>query len=141
MTESQEKREEGLRRLDQEYHIRHRRYDLCHYAIREVSKWGALICIAYFIYLSIVSLSGKETLANIVVTLWAGVTGSGHFKTVAIMAVITISSLIWGLTERRLRHRTIGRFHDLREKYEIILDPDRTSSQLTFEGRTRPGDW
>jgi hypothetical protein len=46
----------------------------------------------------------------------------------------------YGLVERRLRRRNIKRLTKHTEELEKRIDPERTSSGLTPEGKTRPED-
>ena len=83
----------------------------------------------------LVAYAGKQTEASVVINLaaklqldrWlAYLCGAGGF--------------VYGLNQNRLRRRTIERLTRHSKELEKRLDPDRSSSNLTSDGRTRSGD-
>lgn len=48
--------------------------------------------------------------------------------------------IVFGIRQAALRKDLIEEHHRLRIKYELSIDPDRTSSDLTSRGETRPED-
>lgn len=102
---------------------------------REVIKWSGLVLLGRYGYLSIVALAGHQTLADIVVRLLANVKLSN-----GILYLVTGGSVAYGLGQRHLRRKHIKRVVAAKNELEKKLDPNRTSSNLTETGTTRPGD-
>lgn len=125
--ESQERRD---------FLIQNRKLDLWHHAISQV-KWVFLAIIALFAYLALDSIAGKSTILDIGIKAIARVV-SGRLESFLAGALV-IALLGWRF-ERTLRRKTIEQFHDIRAKYEKLIDPDRNSSHLTRQGQSRPED-
>ncbi len=98
-------------------------------------RWGAIVLIVRYAYLSIEALSGKTTLADIVVQFLSGVKVS-----VAIAWTFGIGGLAYGWKQRKLRRDTVERLQKRIQALESKVDLNRTSSQLTPRGDTRPED-
>lgn len=100
-------------------------------------RWGGVSYIAHQIYLSIDSLSGKDTLADIGlnVNILSDVKVS-----IALAWIIAVLSILYALRERTLRKTTIKRLQTRITMLEKEIDPKRTSSTLTPEGNTRQED-
>jgi hypothetical protein len=112
-----------------------KRIDAISDVVRQAIKWGVLLGIARYGYLSIAALAGHQTLADIVVKLLANIKLSN-----GICYVVTGGSLIYGIGQRQLRRRNIRRIAHDKNEAERLIDPKRTSSNLTEKGTTRPGD-
>jgi hypothetical protein len=103
--------------------------------VRDIIKWGALVLITRYAYHSISDLAGHQTYADI------GVQFLGNLKiSESLLYLLTGGSIIYGMGERRLRRKHIGRVVPLKNELEKKLNPSRTSSNLTKEGTTRRGD-
>jgi len=98
-------------------------------------KWGGLVAISYFIYLSIDSLAGETTAADIGIGLLADIKLSD-----AAAWVFGGSGTVYGLRQRTLRRSTIERLQARIKELEKAIDPKRTSSGLTTRGETHPMD-
>lgn len=95
---------------------------------------GACV-IFYFGYLSIKSLSGRETLAKFIVD-WAT-----DLKLNQWMAWLLSGGMgIGWARERKLRIKHTASLADQKRKLEERIDPERTSSKMPATGRTRAGD-
>lgn len=80
-------------------------------------------------------LAGKITTAQI------GMSFIGNFRVSdAVAYAFGGTSLIYGLNERRLRHKKTKSMASYSANLEARLDPGRTSSGLTPEGTTREED-
>lgn len=124
-------------RLEQrDFLIQNRKLDIWHHAISQL-KWVFLTIIVWFAYLAIDSIAGKSTILDIGIKAIASVV-SGKLESFLLIALL-IALMGWRF-ERSLRRKTIEQFHDIREKYEKLIDPDRSSSRLTRQGRSRPED-
>lgn len=98
-------------------------------------KWLGLSFIAFMGFLSINSLSGNYTIAEI------GIEFASSFKVnTAVSYVFGLSGVLYGLFERDLRKRTIERMSKRTTELELSIDPNRSSSNLTPRGNTRPED-
>ncbi len=100
-------------------------------------KYGALIWVAKYVYLSVVSLSGKETLAiaDLGLKVLANI-GLGKWLCILLAG----GSGGWAIGERRMRRKMTAEYAEKLKKYEMERDNNRTSSQLPPSGQTRQGD-
>lgn len=103
--------------------------------LNNLIRWGAIVTIFYFGYSSIELLAGKETLSNIAVSLLTDIKIS-----VAIAWTAAGGGLIYGLRQKKLRKDTVERLQGRIKELELRHDPNRTSSDLTPRGETRPED-
>ena len=124
------------RKEQRDFLIQNRKLDIWHHAISQ-AKWVFLAIIALFAYLALDSIAGKSTILDIGIKAIARVI-SGKLE-VFLVAALIIALAGWRF-ERTLRRKTIGQFHDIREKYEKLIDPARNSSHLTRQGQSRPED-
>ncbi len=97
-------------------------------------KYGALASIPICAYLSINTLAGKETMADIGVRLFSDVRVS---EAVA-YATAALTGTGW-FREWRQRRRSV-QIADRNAKLEQQINPNRTSSNLTITGDTNPED-
>lgn len=98
-------------------------------------KYGALLGIAYCMYLSIAVLSGKTTLASI------GISFLGNVKiSEAVAWLFGVSGVAFGYKQRQLRRTTVEHLQSRNIELEKQIDPNRTSSTLTPRGDTNPRD-
>lgn len=98
-------------------------------------RWGALWGISYNAYLSIESLSGKYTLADIGVNFLSQMDVS-----ITLAWGAGLMAVVYGLKQRKLRKDTIERMQLRVHQLETKIDPNRSSSNLTSRGDTRPED-
>jgi hypothetical protein len=85
--------------------------------------------------MAVIAYAGKTSLANVHFGLLADVS----FAWTATISVSGLSIALY-LRERRAHRRTIERLSPRITERELKIDPNRTSSQLTREGRTQRGD-
>jgi p-aminobenzoyl-glutamate transporter AbgT len=98
-------------------------------------KWGGLSFMSLMAFLIVRSLAGQTTIADI------GVNILGNFRiSTAISYVFMFSGVLYGASERELRKRTVERLAKRISELELQLDPNRSSSNLTSRGDTRPED-
>ncbi len=102
-------------------------------------RWGGIVGVAYFAYGVIAVLAGKETHANIGISVMTSLSESGTVKKF-ICTVIVVGAILWGWWQQRLRRRNIRRMGDRKAELERRIDPKRKSSQLSPSGTTNPGD-
>ncbi len=98
-------------------------------------KWCGLVAIFYFGYLSINSLSGRDTNAKIGFNVFGDIRFSD-----AVAVVLGGGGMLYGQAQRRLRKRTIQHMQGRIKLYEQTIDQKRSSSGLTPSGDTHPGD-
>jgi uncharacterized membrane protein len=98
-------------------------------------RWGAIVLIARYVYLSISTLSGHSTFADIGINFLASV----HIS-VAIAWGASVGGVLYGVNQRKLRKDTVEHFHGRIKELETMIDPSRSTSNLTPRGDTRPED-
>jgi hypothetical protein len=118
-------------RREQEFQLRERlaKIDGTARVFHSFFKYGALVAVAYFSFLSVETLAGKTTIANVLLDLRT-----------SLAYVVGAGGLAYGALQRKLRRDTIQREHGRLKEYEQKLDPGRSSSQLLPSGATRPED-
>ncbi|WP_150047327.1 hypothetical protein [Methylomonas rhizoryzae] len=108
-------------------------------------KWGVLAFIANQAATAIGYLSGKSTDATIDLKASAilnpdDACASWPYWIAALSAVLCSVSISYGLNQRALRKNTIENLAGYKEKYERMIDPNRSSSGLLTDGSTHPKD-
>ena len=98
-------------------------------------RWGAVVLIFRYGYLTVNTLAGHVTLASIGISFLGNLTVSQ-----SLAYIFGAGGVIYGLGERQLRKRAIKRLGPKREALEASIDPKRTSSKLTEKGETNPDD-
>ena len=106
-----------------------KRWDTIGTILNELIKWGFLFGISYWIYRSVAVLAGQSTAADI------GIRVVGNVKVSdGIITLLAGSGWAYGLGQRSLRRRHIERLTSHKNDLERIIDPNRTSSNLTSRG-------
>ena len=105
--------------------------------IPSLFKWSGLVLMVYFGSIAIRSLSGKTTVSNIVFKF---IEQADSLKAETFLTIVSIMAVIWALTERKIRHYKIKKCYTRVTELEKKLDRERTTSGLTLEGKTNPGD-
>ena len=107
---------------------------------------GGTVAIFLFIWLSIDSLAGKVTLADIKllsdVVVKAGYDCSVHPLLIIASGAFFVFGVIgitYGMLQRKLRKDTVEFLHGRIRDAEIATDPGRSSSELTPRGES-PGE-
>lgn len=103
--------------------------------LRDVAKWAALGFIAYCAYLSVASLAGRSTNADIVVNVLSDIRISQ-----ALAWLLAAGGISYGRVQRRLKKGTVERLQGRIKELETRVDPKRSSSGLTVRGDTNPED-
>lgn len=102
---------------------------------RTFLRTAGYVIIACFIFLSIKEIAGKTTIAEIIVDFFANVKirhGIGY--------AVGIFSLIYAFLITKLRRKVITRYSKRLEKLEKMINPNRKSSELTVNGKTKKED-
>ena len=103
--------------------------------INNLIRWGGVVGVSYFIFLSIEALAGETTAADIGINLLADVRLSEVFA-----VLFGGGGVIYGIRQRSLRRSAVERLQGRVKKLEKQEDPGRTSSGLTPRGDTHPKD-
>ncbi len=98
-------------------------------------RWVGIVLIVRYAYLGIEALAGKSTLADIGVNFLTDINVS-----VALAWAAGFGGMVYGIKQRELRKDTIERLVGRIKQLEDEVDPNRTSSNLTKRGDTRPED-
>lgn len=108
-------------------------------------RWGVSAAIAYIAYLSIETLAGKTTDADIEVSLLANIFAPDFLHQLPVMVgfggiFVGFCGIVYGKYQRSLRMKTVERLQGRIKDFELGKDPKRSSSMLTPTGETRPED-
>lgn len=98
-------------------------------------RWSAVCVICYFGYLSIKSLAGESTTADIGIKLMGDIRLSEVFA-----YLFGGGGVAYGYRQKKLRQNTVERLQGRNQTLEEKLDPHRTSSGITPRGETNPED-
>jgi hypothetical protein len=90
---------------------------------------------ALVLYWTVVALAGRTT--SLLVRVAINALFDVRF---ALMLGGAAAAVVWAVLERRLRQRTILRLHPRVKQLETMIDPGRSSSNLTPKGETNPMD-
>jgi hypothetical protein len=118
-----------------EHSLKFKRLDIIGNIVAQAIKWGSAVLIVRYGYLSITSLAGKQTIADILVRFLGSVKVSE-----GVAYLFGAGGILYGVGERQLRRRNIRRVVKGKNDLERIVHPGRTSSNITESGTTRPGD-
>lgn len=118
--------------------------------VRDLIMYGSFVSIGYFTYMSIDSLSGKITQADISVKAGGSVsidtddTETGlpawYKGTLLLAFFFGAGGIAYGRGQAKLRKDVIQRYHPTMQEAERNIDDKRSSSDLTERGNTRPED-
>lgn len=103
--------------------------------ISQVVRWGGVVIICWLLKDCIIALAGRKT--DVIVGLFVNILADFRF---VICFSIAGAAAIWAFIERRLRHKATNRMEGRIKELELKFDKNRTSSNLTKEGKTNPMD-
>ncbi|ABI59731.1 hypothetical protein [Nitrosomonas eutropha] len=109
--------------------------DVCVQLITYLIKWSVIAFVTYYVYLSIISISGKNTSADIAISVLFELELLSK-----LMALVGVGGTIYGFLQRKLRKDTIERLQTRITELEKDVDQNRSSSNLTKRGDTRLED-
>jgi len=125
---------------------------------RDFIMYGSFLGIAYFTYLSIDTLAGRNTTADIKVKAEGALSlnpeqskskvtkeaskavPTKYIAAFSLAILFGIGGIVYGRKQATLRKDVIERYHPPIQEAEKIIDSKRSSSQLTYRGNTRPED-
>jgi len=122
-----------------EYRLESQKWDTGLRLGQSLIKYVAACFIVWQLGLALEALAGKSTLANFGVFLIADLKANKVFSHI-IMGIVGVSGVGYGLRERAQKRKQIKRLGNRVVDLEKRLDPNRTSSGLTVDGRSRPED-
>jgi hypothetical protein len=122
-----------------EFQLQVRKYDnrsrIITYLGGMIIKYVALAVICYFILLAVRELAGKETIAKFLFLFINDI----NLKEI-VLSVLTIGAILYGLLQRALRRKMIQRFSARCDMLERKINPQKVSSEITKEGKTKIED-
>jgi hypothetical protein len=125
----------GERKEDREYNYRAFRLTQLLGLANVIVRYGAMVLIAYMGYLTVESLSGENTAANIGIKMLADLRVS-----TALAWLFGAGGVGYGMKQRNLRRSNIERMEARIKELEGEVDPGRSTSKLTPRGLTNPED-
>jgi len=120
---------------ERKYLLQVRIIDLVGTVIMYGIKYGSFLLAIYMITDAAKAFAGKTSVADLALRVLADIKAPQW-----VAYALGLGGVGWGWNERRLRHRTVARMARNKEEAEKRLDPGRTSSNLTAEGKSRPED-
>lgn len=119
--------------------------------VQTIVRYGCVLGVAYFAYLSIKSLAGKVTLADIQACFQFS-QSDGDVKAVKVGSYIkiflafilpwflAIIAIGYGKNQKKLRGNAIQRLNGRIREFESSFDKNRSSSALSERGDTNESD-
>jgi hypothetical protein len=102
-------------------------------------KYSAACFMVWQLAIAIESLAGRATLADFSVFLISDLKVNKAFSHI-VMGIFGVGGISYGLRERGQKRKEIKRLGNRVVELEKRLDPNRTSSGLTLDGKSRPED-
>lgn len=122
-----------------EYKLQCQKWETVHRLGQSLIKYGSLCFCVWVFGRAVDSLAGKSTLADFGVYLVGDLKANKAFSHV-VMGIIGLGGAGYGLRERAQKRKEIRRLGNRVVEVEKRIDPKRTSSGLTIDGRSRPED-
>ncbi|MGA2167020.1 MAG: hypothetical protein ABSG62_02335 [Terracidiphilus sp.] len=122
-----------------EYKLQSQKWDTGLRLGQVLIKYTALCFCVWMLVPAMEAFAGKTTLANFGVSLIADLKANTVFSHL-VMGVLGLGGAGYGLRERAQKRKEIKRLGNRVVDLEKRLDPNRTSSGLTIDGRSRPED-
>jgi hypothetical protein len=102
---------------------------------RQAVMWCGICILGYLAKDSIVALAGQST--NVIVQMGLKVISDVR---VTVSWAVTGGFGLWAFGERKIRQKRVLQLHARIKDLETAIDPDRSTSKLTPEGKTNPQD-
>jgi hypothetical protein len=122
-----------------EYKLQSRKWDTGLRLGLALIKYGTLCFCVWLLAPVMVAFAGKTTLASFGFSLLADLKANTVFSHL-VMGILGLGGAGYGLRERRQKRKEIKRLGNRVVQLEKRLDPNRSSSGLTIDGRSRPED-
>ncbi len=107
--------------------------------VRTAIQYGFIYLSVKVIYEIVVAVAGKETNAHIAISFLSKVLINGEINTTLNLSGWVIG-LSFGYYQLQARRKDVARLTARNTELEKIIDPSRSSSNLTSTGSTRPED-
>lgn len=104
--------------------------------LEKLIPWAFATAIVYLLSPFLITLAGKETLADFRIEM---ITGKALIHWPICFSIGAVG-VIYGWRQFSLRKKNIALLEGQARKFEESVDPERTSSQLTKKGDTNPED-
>ncbi len=102
---------------------------------RLIVMWAGICVLGYLAKDAIVALAGHST--SVVVQAGLKIISDVRFTA---SYMVSAGCTTWAVAERRLRQKRVRELHVRIKELETAIDPNRSSSKLTIEGKTNPSD-
>jgi hypothetical protein len=117
--------------LAQQLKLTEERYRL----FRLIVIWVGICILGYWTKDAIVALAGHST--SVVVQAGLKIISDVRFTA---SYMVSAGCTTWAVAERKIRQRRVRELHVRIKELETAIDPNRSSSKLTLEGKTNPRD-
>jgi hypothetical protein len=115
--------------LEDAYHLRYLLVEKGAPIVEIAVRWGLIALIVFYITDCVKGLAGLQTIANIGVRFLADVKVSE-----AVAWIFGAGGLGYGVRQRSLRRRDTKQMGTRLRKYEKLIDPGRSSTNLDSQG-------
>jgi hypothetical protein len=122
-----------------EYKLRVYQWDTASRLLQVLFKYATVCFCVWILAPAMVAFAGKTTLANFGISMIADLKANTVFSHV-VMGILGLGGAGYGIRERAQKRKEIKRLGNRVVDLEKRLDPNRTSSGLTIDGRSRPED-
>lgn len=122
-----------------EYKLKSQKLETLSRLLHSIVKYGALCFVVWRLGLTVEVLAGKSTLANFGIYLFADLKANKVFSHL-VMGLVGLTGAGYGIRERSQKRSQIHTLGNRVVELEKRIDPKRTSSGLTLDGRSRPED-
>lgn len=102
---------------------------------KKAVPWGFGATMVFFVAQIFIAYAGENTQADVAINLIAGIQADRW-----VAYIIALLGTGYGLRQRKLRQRAIERLTVRPKQLEQDMDPDRSSSDILPDGRTREED-
>lgn len=102
---------------------------------RLIVIWVGICVLGYWTKSAIIALAGHST--SVVVQAGLKIIADMRF---AVSYIFSAGCVTWAVAERKIRQRRVRELHVRIKELETAIDPNRSSSKLTLEGKTNPRD-
>jgi hypothetical protein len=124
---------------EREFKLRSQKWDTLLRLGQYLIKYGALVICVWRLSVALEAFAGRQSLAEILIFLKTDFEANPAVSH-AVMGILGLTGAGYGVRQRSLRQKDIKRLGNRVVELEKRLDPDRSSSRLTLDGRSRPED-
>lgn len=103
--------------------------------LKWLTMWVAICVLGFFFLKAVVAVAGQST--NVAVQVGLKIISDVR---VTVSWAVAGGCGAWAVGERKIRQKRVLELHARIKKLETGIDPNRSSSTLTPEGKTNPDD-